>query len=88
MNGEIEVAAEEQDDAVRKCEWCGEGVDVKAGSKCASCREARYCSKTCQQSDWPTHKIQCAKHQGNAAFRQDEWQRAVQYYRKGILAGT
>lgn len=28
--------------------------------KCAACKDARYCSKDCQRTDWPKHKIMCA----------------------------
>lgn len=27
---------------------------------CNRCKSARYCSKSCQQADWPTHKLLCA----------------------------
>lgn len=27
---------------------------------CNQCKNARYCSTTCQQADWPTHKLLCA----------------------------
>ncbi|KAL9087898.1 MAG: hypothetical protein Q9165_006460 [Trypethelium subeluteriae] len=26
---------------------------------CAQCRDAHYCSKTCQKKDWKTHKVLC-----------------------------
>ena len=26
---------------------------------CTSCRSSRYCSRECQQADWPTHKLLC-----------------------------
>lgn len=26
---------------------------------CAKCKVARYCSKECQSSDWPSHKDTC-----------------------------
>ncbi|KAJ6620497.1 hypothetical protein B0H10DRAFT_2021813 [Mycena sp. CBHHK59/15] len=28
-------------------------------NKCARCKTAMYCSKTCQKSDWPNHKVMC-----------------------------
>lgn len=28
---------------------------------CSVCRIARYCSKECQQTDWPKHKLECTK---------------------------
>jgi MYND finger len=30
----------------------------KLGS-CSRCLDARYCSKTCQETDWPVHKLDC-----------------------------
>ncbi len=27
---------------------------------CNKCKSVRYCSKVCQQADWPTHKLLCA----------------------------
>ena len=27
---------------------------------CEGCKSTRYCSKECQQTDWPTHKLLCA----------------------------
>ena len=29
--------------------------------QCACCRFARYCSKSCQITDWATHKLDCRK---------------------------
>lgn len=28
-------------------------------SRCNSCKRASYCSKACQQKDWPNHKMEC-----------------------------
>ena len=35
------------------CLYCGQSG---AGSKCGTCKLARYCSKECQKRDWPIHK--------------------------------
>ena len=37
------------------CAKCG----TKAAKKCSGCKIARYCSTTCQQSDWKEHKLLC-----------------------------
>ena len=31
----------------------------EAGSVCARCEVARYCSRECQRSDWKVHKLEC-----------------------------
>lgn len=31
--------------------------------KCRRCQSKKYCSKTCQQRDWPLHKLQCTNEQ-------------------------
>lgn len=28
---------------------------------CSACKQAKYCSRTCQKSHWKTHKLQCSK---------------------------
>ena len=28
---------------------------------CQKCREVRYCGATCQEEDWPQHKLVCEK---------------------------
>jgi hypothetical protein len=33
---------------------------------CSRCRSARYCSTACQQADWHTHKLLCAKFSSSA----------------------
>jgi hypothetical protein len=47
--------------ALRRCLACGKSeheLQAKVGS-CKSCRAAAYCSRECQQADWPTHKALC-----------------------------
>ncbi|KAJ7362291.1 hypothetical protein DFH08DRAFT_840644 [Mycena albidolilacea] len=42
------------------CSGCGESYSGAEKLKnCAGCRAARYCSRHCQVSDWPTHKPLC-----------------------------
>lgn len=40
---------------LRLCNIC-----TKPGPRiCANCHNSRYCSRECQQVDWPTHKLVC-----------------------------
>ncbi|XP_011200592.2 zinc finger MYND domain-containing protein 10 homolog [Bactrocera dorsalis] len=41
----------------RKCKMCA----TNAVKKCANCKNIYYCSKKCQQEDWPQHKRNCIK---------------------------
>lgn len=41
----------------RKCGKCASN----AVKKCANCKDIYYCSKKCQQEDWPQHKKNCIK---------------------------
>ncbi|KAJ7616228.1 hypothetical protein DFH06DRAFT_1307185 [Mycena polygramma] len=43
------------------CQWHG-CVDPNPARKmkfCAECTSVRYCSKECQKSDWPEHRLYC-----------------------------
>ncbi|KAG7384361.1 SET and MYND domain-containing protein 3 [Phytophthora pseudosyringae] len=40
------------------CGWCF--TPHAALSRCAGCRVARYCSRTCQQRDWVLHRRECS----------------------------
>ncbi|KAF2790432.1 hypothetical protein K505DRAFT_251192, partial [Melanomma pulvis-pyrius CBS 109.77] len=42
--------------ALQSCTVCYKGN----ANFCARCKCSSYCSKTCQQSDWSTHKLLCA----------------------------
>ncbi|KAK9812349.1 hypothetical protein WJX73_004412 [Symbiochloris irregularis] len=43
-----------------KPEGCAlRGCTRPASSKCSRCQGARYCSRECQQVDWPIHRVQC-----------------------------
>jgi hypothetical protein len=50
-----------------KCSFCKKTlIEVKDQGqktlfKCGRCFEQRYCSKDCQEKDWPTHKKVCVK---------------------------
>ena len=41
------------------CSVCG--PTTKRVLACAQCEQRKYCSKPCQRSDWPTHKLNCHK---------------------------
>lgn len=39
------------------CAWCHRLTETK----CAACKEAHYCARKCQKSDWKKHKLICGK---------------------------
>ena len=45
------------------CDNCNEVKDYK---RCAQCRAAKYCSRTCQKNHWKTHKETCKVFQTNS----------------------
>ena len=48
--------------AAETCDACGVGVGALAGQKllrCAGCKTARYCGRSCQKAAWQGHKVQC-----------------------------
>eukprot|EP01113_Clastostelium_recurvatum_P014419 TRINITY_DN17846_c0_g1_i1.p1 TRINITY_DN17846_c0_g1~~TRINITY_DN17846_c0_g1_i1.p1 ORF type:complete len:156 (-),score=20.33 TRINITY_DN17846_c0_g1_i1:60-470(-) len=42
----------------RPCHVCHKD-DPNGMQLCSRCRQTRYCSVTCQRSDWPAHKKTC-----------------------------
>ena len=57
------------DDSVADvCAICGS----PASSRCARCKEARYCSRACQREDWPCHKHICGQQQAQLHHLCDE----------------
>lgn len=51
----------------RRCQTCGadtapDGSDLKecTACACAGCASAAYCSRECQEKDWPVHKHWCS----------------------------
>lgn len=51
----------------RACATCGKAPAVPA--VCSACKNAVYCDAACQRSDWPRHKLMCAKTHKPAARR-------------------
>ncbi|KAH7930444.1 hypothetical protein BV22DRAFT_1000801 [Leucogyrophana mollusca] len=61
-----------------RCEYCGkEAKDVTDTLKrCARCKQASYCGKTCQQSDWgKSHKETCRILKQLEWFTEKNWER-------------
>jgi hypothetical protein len=50
---------------VMVCLVCGKAAE----KKCGRCREVAFCTKACQTSAWPSHKLVCSP---NVAVRQSE----------------
>jgi hypothetical protein len=49
-------------------------LDLAAeGGLCGGCRAARYCSRACQQQDWPAHKGTCKAHSAGGS----EWRKVL-----------
>ena len=50
---------------VRMCRYCNkrELVDGQRFQACSRCSISYYCSKECQKSDWPVHKLHCSTQQ-------------------------
>lgn len=44
---------------VGKFHACGMVCPNAGTSKCSRCKSVFYCSKSCQQADWPSHKQKC-----------------------------
>ena len=43
------------------CCGCGQRAEWRTPSDCSQCKCAQYCSKTCQEADWPHHKEWCKR---------------------------
>ena len=41
------------------CKVCGKCAIGGPLKRCSRCKQAFYCSKDCQKSDWPQHKRSC-----------------------------
>lgn len=60
MASQNEIRAQLGTKIEKYCISCGKRGDGL--SLCGHCVGAWYCSKECQQADWPVHKILCAKY--------------------------
>jgi hypothetical protein len=64
--------------AAGSCTVCNKSKNVRLRF-CDRCKCARYCSKACQNDDWPTHKLLCATYSrfDNLSRPTDEHFRAI-----------
>lgn len=42
-----------------QCSFCGLEEDKQKLKLCSKCLATKYCSKECQQKEWPKHKLAC-----------------------------
>ncbi|KAL8868943.1 MAG: hypothetical protein Q9174_004646 [Haloplaca sp. 1 TL-2023] len=52
--------------------------------RCAKCRSTYYCSKTCQTTDWKTHKRLCGKNSLDGLPEKDVYTHLIDAYRLRI----
>lgn len=43
-------------------EGCSNSYGAGELKACRGCGEVFYCSRVCQEADWPTHKRECRSH--------------------------
>ena len=56
--------------------WNKQECDVchkKATTRCTKCWFSWYCSKTCQETHWPSHKLRCGKKDGALDESIEKW---------------
>jgi ubiquitin carboxyl-terminal hydrolase 4/11/15 len=63
MNGSKGATPDKQNspDEPSPCSACGA---CRATSRCQRCLRARYCNRSCQESHWSFHKLECKKQPG------------------------
>ena len=54
-------------DKTARCRECLEEIPSDKILVCSQCEEAVYCSKTCQEKDWKSHKAMCQLINGGKA---------------------
>jgi hypothetical protein len=56
----LKPPASETSQSLTQCANCS-GPGQPSLLSCSSCKQTRYCSRTCQKSHWKTHKLHCLK---------------------------
>ncbi|TFK79144.1 hypothetical protein K466DRAFT_506076 [Polyporus arcularius HHB13444] len=65
--------------ALRCCHTCGRTQDEEVRlQRCVGCFSVLYCSKSCQKSNWKTHKPICRNNASAAANPQVGWNQQLQ----------
>ena len=49
------------------CQKCNKELEKSSIKQCERCKQAFYCSKSCQEDDWATHRFCCKTLAANAA---------------------
>lgn len=60
-----EDGSKEAEAMMRRCNDCNAIEFQKGTYKSCNCREVFYCSRSCQRSDWSSHKMLCKEYGGH-----------------------